>query len=74
MCTDAYRGRGESRLMCTYPLTLSLLINLTLHSFKNGVFVRNGLISVVMKKCFYFKLFFRTIVSQNAFNFNKIES
>ena len=54
--------------------------NLTLPSFKKGVFVRNGYfssmrsISVVMKSAlFYFKLFFQTKVSQSAFNFNQIE-
>ena len=55
--------------------------NSTLLSFKKGVLVRNGYfspmrsISVVMKKAFfYIKLFFLTKVSQNAFNFNQIES
>ena len=54
---------------------------LTLSSFKKGVFFRNGYfypmtsISIVMKQAFFiFKLFFRTKVSQNAFNFNQIES
>ena len=66
MCTGAFKGRGVSRIMCTYALILSLFMvllygvcficrNLTLPSFKNGVFVRNGYftpmrsISVVMK-------------------------
>ena len=29
MCTGAYRGRGVSRLMCTYALTLSLFMFLS---------------------------------------------
>ena len=54
---------------------------LTSCSFKKGAFVRNGYfspmrsISIVMEQAFfYFKLFFRTKVSQNAFNFNQLES
>ena len=60
MCTGAYRGRGVSRVMCTYAITLSFFMFfsdgalfccriLTLSSFKKDVFVRNGSISVVMK-------------------------
>ena len=55
--------------------------NLTLSSFRKGVFVRNGyFFSSEINFCcneiifFYFKLVFRTKVSQNAFNFNQIES
>ena len=29
MFTDAYRGRGVSRFMCTYALTLSLFVFLS---------------------------------------------
>ena len=54
---------------------------LTLSSFKKDAFVRNGYfsprrsISIAMKQAFfYFKLLFRTKVSQNAFNSNQIES
>ena len=60
MFTGAYRERGVSRLMCTYVITRSfscfclmlpcfICRNLTLPSFRKHVFVRNGLISVVMK-------------------------
>ena len=56
MFTDAYRGRGVSRFMCTYTRTLPLfmflsygvlfyLFNLTFPSFKKVVFVRNGYFS-----------------------------
>ena len=55
MCTGAYRGRGVSRLMCKYALTLSPFMflpytvlfcrNLTLASFKKDLFVRNGYFS-----------------------------
>ena len=49
MCTGADRGRGLSRLICTYALTISLFMfcfmvscficrNLPLPSFKKGVF------------------------------------
>ena len=55
--------------------------NLTLPLFRKGAFVRKGYfspmisISVVMKwASFYFKLLFRTKVSQNGFNFNQTES
>ena len=54
---------------------------LTLSPFKKGAFVKNcyfspmRLISIVTEYAsFYFKLFFRTKVSQNAFNLNQIES
>ena len=89
--TDAYRGRGVLCFMCIYALVLSLHVfvlwcrfickNLTLSSFKKGVFVRNGyvspmiLISVTIKQGFFnFKLLFWTKVCQNGFNFNQIES
>ena len=73
---------------CTYlSLCFCLMVpcficrNLTIPSFKNGVFLRNGYFSpmrstsVVMKKpFFYFKLLFQTKVSQSGFHFNQIES
>ena len=62
-------GKGITpNVMCTYALI----------SFKNGVFVR--FFSKEINFCcqdisfFYFKLFCRTRVSQNDFNFNQIES
>ena len=57
--------------------------NVTLPLFKKDVSVRNCYfspmrsISILMKheiSFFYFKLFFRTKVSQNTFSFNQIES
>ena len=53
MCTGAYRGRGVSRLMCTYAVTLCLflllfcgvlfyLYNFNLMFIEKGAFVRNG--------------------------------
>ena len=45
MCTGAYRGRGVSRLMCTYPLIdnysfhVFVLRCLGLHFIKKGVFL-----------------------------------
>ena len=57
--------------------------NLTLPLFTKDVFVTNCYfspmrsISILMKheiSFSYFKLFFRTKVSQNAFSFNQIES
>ena len=92
MFTDAYRGRGVSRLMCTCALTLSLFMFLfygVLFYLKkfNPSFIQKGCVcqkwlffSNEINFCchelsfFYFKLFFRTKVSQNAFNFNQIES
>ena len=56
MCTGAYKGRGVSRLISFHVFVLCcLVLNLTLPSFKKGVFVRNGYfspmrsISVAMK-------------------------
>ena len=49
MFADAYRGRGVSRFMCTYALTLTLMVsciicrNLTFPSFKKRVFVEKWL-------------------------------
>ena len=37
MFTDAYRGRGVSRSMCTYTLTLSLFMLLNLVASLNLV-------------------------------------
>ena len=91
MFTDAYRGRGVSRFMCTYALTslfmfLSYGVLFYLQKF-NLTFIQKGCVcqkwlffSNEINFCchelsfFYFKLFFRTKVSQNAFNFNQIES
>ena len=93
MCTGTNRERGLSCLMCTYALhhlfsCFCLMVpcficrNLTLLSFKKGVFVRNGYFSpmrstsVVMKITFFTLncFFFRTKVSQNTFNSNQIDS
>ena len=61
MCSGTHRRRGVSHLMCTYVITCTFFSffcltapcficrKLTLFSFKKGVFVRNGLISVVIK-------------------------
>ena len=86
MCKGAHRGRGLLRLMCMYALTLSLFMSLSYSVLfylqkltKKAVFVRNGYFTPMRSildeiRFFYFKLFFRTKVNQNAFHFNQIES
>ena len=78
MCTEC---KWVQYLFLCSCLMMSCFIcrNLTLSSFKKDVFVRNGYFSSTRSKfCyneisfFYFKLLFRTKVSQNAFNFAQV--
>ena len=68
MFTDAHRGKGVSRFMCTNALTLSLFMFLSY-----SVFLSYGFCLMVFV-FFYFTFLFRTKVSQNGFNFSQIES
>ena len=81
-CLQVRTGREVYYASCFCVMVSCFICRyLTLPLFKKGVFVRNGYfssmrsISVVMKSAFFnFKLIFQTKVSQNAFNFNQIES
>ena len=65
-------------LFSCFCLMVSCFIcrNLTLPSFKKGVLFFSNEINFCCNEIsfFYFKLLFRTKVSQNGFNFNQIES
>ena len=55
MCTGAYRGRGVSRLMCTYALTLSLFMFL---SYGVLFYLQKFNLTFIQKGCFCQKWLF----------------
>ena len=73
-CVQGERG---TRFMCTYALILSLFMFLSygvLFYLQKWLFFSNGINFCCNEiSFFYFKLLFRTKVSQSGFNFNQIE-